>query len=466
LRLAERGATVTEIRLDVELAHPPERVWRAVVESDRLAEWFLPNDLRPVTGFRFHIEPAGEAGFVDPIDAEILELDPPRRLAMRWLAPELDARVSMTLVRVAGGCRLTLRQTGFFGMQGLLRRRVLHRAYMEMLGRRLPETLDRLAVEEGRRGPGGAVGAALARRRSQRVRAVDSGSRRNTARPFRRRTSLGRRRRAVGRVRVSRPLSLESTMAIAVAVLPGRRRAGHARRRRKQRPEWLRVLWSRLHRIRNRATDGLAALGSTVARRPEDTRARAVAVGAALLLALALILAIVAAATIMHPAADPQVGGGPDGPAGYAELPGRPPLSASPSESRSVSTAPGTLGGSAVPAAPGAAPLAAVYEQEAAHLGGYTGRVTLTNAGQIPLDGWTVVMTIPMAVSLPILGSNVRTLTGAVHRQDGDIVTFTPTNDTRLVGPGASVSFTFEVDGLAKPTACTVDGRRCSGIGE
>ena len=41
---------MTEIRLDVELAHPPERVWRALVEPARLAEWFLPNDLRPVAG--------------------------------------------------------------------------------------------------------------------------------------------------------------------------------------------------------------------------------------------------------------------------------------------------------------------------------------------------------------------------------------------------------------------------------
>jgi len=188
---------VTEIRLDVELAHPPERVWRAIVEPSRLAEWFLPGDLSPVVGHRFVITPDGQAGFIDPIEAEVLEADPPRRLAMRWLAPELDARVSMSLVRVPGGCRLTLRQSGFFGMQGLLRRRVLHRVYTEMLGRRLPDLLGRMAAEEGRRVPGGAVGAALARRRSQRARAIDSGSRRNTARPFRRRNSLGlgRRRR-------------------------------------------------------------------------------------------------------------------------------------------------------------------------------------------------------------------------------------------------------------------------------
>jgi hypothetical protein len=84
-----------------------------------------------------------------------------------------------------------------------------------------------------------------------------------------------------------------------------------------------------------------------------------------LLLAIALILAIVAAATIMHPAADPQVGGGPDGPAGYAELPGRPALSTSPGASRSQSTAPVALGGSAAPTArAGAAVLTAAYRQE------------------------------------------------------------------------------------------------------
>jgi len=462
---------VTEIRLDVELAHPPERVWRAIVESPRLAEWFLPGDLRPVVGHRFVITPDGQAGFIDLIEAEVLEADPPRRLAMRWLAPELDARVSMSLARVAGGCRLTLRQSGFFGMQGLLRRRVLHRAYTEMLGRRLPELLGHMAAEEGRRGPGGAVGAALARRRSQRQRAVDSGSRRNTARPFRRRNSLslGRRRRAVGRVRVSRPLSLESTLAIAVTALPGRCRASHARRRRKQRhrPEWLAVVLARLHRIRSRAADGLAAVGSVAGRRSDASRTRAVAVGAALLLAIALILAIVAAATIMHPAADPQVGGGPEGPAGYAELPGRPALSASLSASRSQSTAPVALGASAAPTAPaGGAALTAAYRQEAAHLGGYTGRVTLTNPGPAPADGWAVVMSIPMAVSLPILGSNVRTVSGASHKQNGETVTFTPTGETRQVPPGSSVTFTFEVDGVAKPTACAVDGRPCTGIGD
>jgi uncharacterized protein YndB with AHSA1/START domain len=465
---------VTEIRLDVELEHPPERIWRAIVESDNLASWFFANELLAVAGHRFRITPEGEAGFVEPIDAEVLEVDPPKRLAMRWLAPELDARVTFSVARVAGGSRLTLRQSGFFGMQGLLRRRVLHRVYTEMLGRRLPETLDRLAAEEGRRGASGAVGSALARRRAQRARANDAAGRRNAARPFRRRNSLGRRLRAVGRVHVTRPLSLESTLAIAAAALPGRRRASRSGERRKPPSERKQVFRARLYRTRERLVDGLAALGTAVAKPvprsdPESDRARArsVAIGAVLMLVIVLVLAIVAAATIMIPAGDPQVGSGAEGTSGYAELPGRPVLSASPSLSRSGSTVPSPDGLSTAPTAAGQPALSAAYTEEGLRIGGYRGKVTLANAGQAPVNGWTVVITMRATVSLPLIGTVVRSPAGAVSRQDGDQVTFTPVEATKTVAPSGSVSFTFEVDGVGKPASCTVaGGQRCAGVGE
>jgi hypothetical protein len=354
-------------------------------------------------------------------------------------------------------------------MQGLLRRRVLHRVYTEMLGRRLPEVLDRLAAEEGRRSPSGAVGSALARRRAQRARANDAGGRRNAARPFRRRNSLGRRLRAVGRVHVTRPLSLESTLAIAAAALPGRRRASRSGGRRKPPSERSQALRARLYRTRERLTDLLASVGSAVARpapETEDTRARAVAVGAILMLVLAVVLAIVAAATIMIPASDPQVGG-PEGRSGYAELPGRPALSASVGASRSGSTAPSPDGASSLPAAAGRFALAAAYTEEAPRIGGYRGRVTLTNPGPVAVSGWTVVLTLRETVSLPLIGTVVRDPVGATLKQEGDKVTFAPVDATRSVPPSASVTFTFEVDGVGKPATCTVvDGPRCSGVGE
>ncbi len=457
---------MTEIRLDVELAHPPERVWRAVADANLLSEWFLPGGLRPVAGHRFRFLPTGEAGLEEPIEAEVLEADPPRRLAMRWLAPELDARVSITLTRATGGCRLTLRQSGFFGMQGLLRRRVLHRTYTEMLGRKLPDVLDRLAVEDGRRGPVGAVGAALTRRRAQRARAAAAASsgRRNTARPFRR-ISFGRRVRAVGRVRVSRPLSLESTVAIAVAALPrGRRRASRGRGRRQRRPDWAMALSGWLAGAQEKIADGLARVGVVTAaalRRPIDDRDRAVAVGAGMLLAIGLVTVIVVAATAFYPAGEPQVGGGEGntGEGGYTQLPGNAAPSGGASASRAVPSQPAPSVSPSGPVTVGGA-LTAAYRKETSRLGGYTGLLEISNPTPTPVEGWTVLMTLPVLDRVGEVG-------GAVAVQDGATVRFTPTPDTLVVNPGVPVRFRFDVDGVGgEPSTCTVDGNPCAGVPE
>jgi uncharacterized protein YndB with AHSA1/START domain len=504
---------VTEIRLDVELAHPPERVWRAVTDATVLADWFLSAELRPVVGHRFTInavEPGGLAGFDQAIAAEVTELDAPRRLSMRWQAPELDAKVTISIARAAGGCRLTLRQTGFFGMHGLLRRRVLHRTYAELLGRRLPDALERLAVEDGRRGP---VGAALARRRAQRARAVDrSGDRtgdrhgervgepacrRNAARPYRR-AGIARRLRAVGRVRVSRPLHLEATVAFPIA---RRRRAAHGqdrprrgvshREKRSSGPkrDWHRSLLgggpggalgpalgaalggalgaafrvSQTVSTRLRVVGRVLLHGSGQADADPGTsrRVRAAAAGAGLLVTVGLVSLIVAGATALHPAAPPQIGDGPAGDPGYAELPGRkrptelvPP---SRSSAAAASVEPVSVAAS-MSVSPAMSPLTAVYRTEVLRLGGYRGLVTITNPSDEAVNGWTVVVT------LQVLSLTVRSATGAQYKQDARTVTFTPKSDTQVVPARGSVRFTFEVNGVFFPTSCTVDGRACTGI--
>jgi uncharacterized protein YndB with AHSA1/START domain len=453
---------VTEIRLDVDLSHPPERVWRAITDAKVLGQWFIRGGVRPVAGHRFRLRPEGQAGLDEPIDVTVVEAEPSRRLAMRWQAPELDTRVSITLSRVSGGCRLTLRQSGFLGMQGLMRRRVLHRTYTEMFGRRLPDTLNRLAGDDGRRRAPGAATTALARRRTLRARVADSAraadsGRRNAARPFQRRG--GGRRHIVGRVRVSRPLSHESTVAIAIAAAPGGHRLkSHARRRRRERPEWVRVLTGRVLRTKEGLTDGIARLRAPV----ENRRGHAVVVGAGLLLVIGLVSVIVAAATTLYPAGPPRVGGGPDTEPGYAELPGRPHTSDS-AASRTAATE-SVPGGAAAVASTGpvtvGSPLTAEYRTETVRLGGYRGVVKVTNPGPTLVTGWTVV------ISLPVLNLTIRDTPGAEHKQTGRSVTFTPTADTRQVSSGASVLFAFEVSGVGRPVACAVDGRPCSGVPE
>lgn len=444
------------MRLDVELAHPPERVWRALTDGKILSDWFMPTGLRPVPGDRFELSPSGQPGFDHPITGEVLEVDAPRRLAMRWRAPELDARVTFTIARMAGGCQVTLRQSGFFGMQGLLSRRVLYRTYTELLGRRLPEVLDRMADEEGRRGP---VGAALARRRALRARLGEPPGRRNAARSFRRGWSGARRLRAVGRVRVSRPLSLEATLRFA---LP-QRRTGTGSRGRRQRPSrWRAVVRGVVAKART-----LFSMVVRRLRRPVNgPRGRAVLTAAGLLLSIGFVCFIVLAATALHPPAAPQVGGGgAEVDPGYLEMPGRRRQSVAPPSRMPASTlATVTAALSAAPPpdrSPDVAPeglLRATYRTESARLGGYRGAVTIDNSGGVPVQGWTVV------IMLPLLSLTISEATGAEYRQDGGTVAFTPTADTQRVGPGERVLFTFEVNGVGSPTGCSVEGAPCDGM--
>lgn len=83
------------LRVERRLPHPPEKVWRALTESDHLTHWF-PSDveMEPLVGgvVRF-VFPEGEA---PPNEGIVKEFDPPRVLAYTWhedvLRYELQAR--------------------------------------------------------------------------------------------------------------------------------------------------------------------------------------------------------------------------------------------------------------------------------------------------------------------------------------------------------------------------------------
>jgi hypothetical protein len=105
------------------------------------------------------------------------------------------------------------------------------------------------------------------------------------------------------------------------------------------------------------------------------------------------------------------------------------------------------------------APLTARYAtigQNVLGLSGYTGQVRIANPGTGLVSGWQVVITLPN-------GATVANPSGAQAQQNRGTVTFTPTDDTRDVGGGASVEFTFDVTGLlaGPPTGCAIDGRPC-----
>jgi uncharacterized protein YndB with AHSA1/START domain len=107
------------LRFERDLGHPPEEVWRALTEPDRLRRWF-PTDIegerRKGARLRFvfredapSAEELPELLEHDPedLDGEYTEFDPPRLLAFTWG----EEALRWELEPVASGCRLVLTHT-------------------------------------------------------------------------------------------------------------------------------------------------------------------------------------------------------------------------------------------------------------------------------------------------------------------------------------------------------------------
>jgi uncharacterized protein YndB with AHSA1/START domain len=65
------------LRFERRLAHPIERVWRAVTEPDELAHWF-PH------AFQADMRVGGRVTFGEQMEGQVTELDPPRVFAFTW----------------------------------------------------------------------------------------------------------------------------------------------------------------------------------------------------------------------------------------------------------------------------------------------------------------------------------------------------------------------------------------------
>lgn len=104
------------IAFDVELRHPPEKVWRAITDPALLAEWLLPTTglrLEPDAAFVLSAPPL--PGWDGKVHCRVLEIEVRRKLSYTWVVGdmELDTVVTFTLAPSASGTRLTILQSGF-----------------------------------------------------------------------------------------------------------------------------------------------------------------------------------------------------------------------------------------------------------------------------------------------------------------------------------------------------------------
>jgi uncharacterized protein YndB with AHSA1/START domain len=94
------------VRFERRLAHPPERVWRAITDPEELASWFpdtVEGEFGPDAEVRF-------PNFVEmglPSVGRVTEFEPPRVLAYTWGPSELRFELEPD----GNGCRLVFTDT-------------------------------------------------------------------------------------------------------------------------------------------------------------------------------------------------------------------------------------------------------------------------------------------------------------------------------------------------------------------
>ena len=108
--------TTPEIRTAIverAIAHPPEKIWRALTQPHLIEEWLMQSDFKPEKGhkFTFRNEPRPDVKVV--VDCEVLEIEPHRTLTYSWTAYGLDTTVTFTLEPTPTGTIVRMEQTGF-----------------------------------------------------------------------------------------------------------------------------------------------------------------------------------------------------------------------------------------------------------------------------------------------------------------------------------------------------------------
>ncbi len=113
--MSHSTAETVSVVIERDIAHPPEKLWRALTQPHLIEAWLMKNDFAPTVGHKFNLR--GDWGGV--LDCEVLTVDPGRTLAYTWdfkhedAAYNLKSVVTFTLTPTSTGTHLRMEQAGF-----------------------------------------------------------------------------------------------------------------------------------------------------------------------------------------------------------------------------------------------------------------------------------------------------------------------------------------------------------------
>jgi uncharacterized protein YndB with AHSA1/START domain len=106
--MTETATKARSVVIEREIAHQPEKIWRALTEPHLIEEWLMKNDFQPVLDHKFNLR--GDWGAVD---CRVLKVQPLRTLSYSWAAHGLESTVTWTLTPTSKGTNLRVEQKGF-----------------------------------------------------------------------------------------------------------------------------------------------------------------------------------------------------------------------------------------------------------------------------------------------------------------------------------------------------------------
>ena len=103
-----------EVSFEVELAHPPQKVWRALTEPELIGQWLLSvAEMQLEEGAAFRLQAPPQPGWDGTVQGRFLEIQPHSRLRYAWVVGDIDTEVTFTLTPVDAGTHLAIVQSGF-----------------------------------------------------------------------------------------------------------------------------------------------------------------------------------------------------------------------------------------------------------------------------------------------------------------------------------------------------------------
>lgn len=112
------GGQTDRVVFELDLRHPPTKVWRALTNPVLLSEWLLPvANLKLQAGADFKFQAPAQPGWDGAVNCRYLEIDEGKKISWAWVVGEIDTVVTFTLAPTTDGTRLSMVQSSFKATQ-------------------------------------------------------------------------------------------------------------------------------------------------------------------------------------------------------------------------------------------------------------------------------------------------------------------------------------------------------------